>query len=183
MNDDCNEIQGMKEDERRGYAGLNIDLVNKLRANGFTISSAESCTGGMFSAAITDVAGASDIFKRGFVTYSKDAKIEELGVAESTIRRCGVVSSETASEMAEGARIADSSDIAISITGYSGPDAGEGLKAGVAFIGYSYDDRNGAIRVESGLSDRKYNRQFFVFSMLRLANSIMDSWDEQEFYF
>ncbi|MEM8592745.1 MAG: nicotinamide-nucleotide amidohydrolase family protein, partial [Pseudomonadota bacterium] len=71
-----------------------------LRANGRTVTTAESCTGGMVAAAITDVAGSSDVFQRGFVTYSNEAKREMLGVAKSTLEAYGAVSEEVAREMA-----------------------------------------------------------------------------------
>ncbi|WP_425038869.1 CinA family protein [Primorskyibacter sp. S187A] len=96
-------------------------LVQNALAAGLTVTVAESCTGGMVAAAITDIAGASAVFERGFLTYSNRAKIEMLGVSEETLRTTGAVSEETAREMAEGARRAASADLAVSITGIAGP--------------------------------------------------------------
>jgi len=91
------------------------------RAAGLTIATAESCTGGMVSAALTDVAGSSDVFERGYVTYSNAAKEEMLGVKPSTLSLHGAVSEETAREMAQGALSRAGAGLAVSITGIAGP--------------------------------------------------------------
>lgn len=95
-----------------------------LRA-GLTVTTAESCTGGMVSAALTDVAGSSAVFERGFVTYSNAAKTDMLGVRSATLEAHGAVSEEVAREMAQGARDAARADIAVSITGIAGPGGSE----------------------------------------------------------
>ena len=89
------------------------------------LSTAESCTGGMISAAITDVAGSSVGFDRGFVTYSNAAKMQMLGVSETTLDRFGAVSEETAAEMAAGALARSDAQIAIAVTGIAGPGGSE----------------------------------------------------------
>ncbi|MFO1202856.1 MAG: CinA family protein, partial [Tabrizicola sp.] len=87
-------------------AGLEVaDLLVKARYWGLKIATAESCTGGMVAAALTDVAGSSDVFERGFVTYSNDAKVQMLGVHRRTLNAHGAVSEEIAREMAEGALV------------------------------------------------------------------------------
>jgi nicotinamide-nucleotide amidase len=96
-------------------------LLARARAAGAMIATAESCTGGLLAGAITDVAGSSDIFDRGFVTYSNAAKIEMLGVAEATLAAHGAVSEEVAREMAEGALARSAATIAVSVTGIAGP--------------------------------------------------------------
>ena len=93
-------------------------------ARGAMIATAESCTGGLVAAAITAVAGSSDWFDRGFVTYSNQAKIDELGVAPQTVARFGAVSVETAEEMAKGASQASRAQWAIAVTGVAGPSGG-----------------------------------------------------------
>ncbi|WP_045390633.1 CinA family protein [Falsirhodobacter sp. alg1] len=101
------------------------DLIARASALGLTITTAESCTAGMTAAALTDPAGASRVFERGFVTYSNAAKIDMLGVRPETLERTGAVSEETAREMAEGARHRAAADIAVSITGIAGPGGSE----------------------------------------------------------
>lgn len=102
-----------------------VALVAAARAGGTHIATAESCTGGMIAAALTDVAGSSAIFERGFVTYSNAAKIEMLGVAVATLAAHGAVSEPVAREMAEGARTRSGATIAISVTGIAGPGGSE----------------------------------------------------------
>ncbi|TNF18154.1 MAG: nicotinamide-nucleotide amidohydrolase family protein [Rhodobacteraceae bacterium] len=101
------------------------DLLAAARAAGATVTCAESCTGGMVAAAITDVAGSSEIFERGFVTYSNLAKQEMLGVRAATLEAHGAVSEEVAREMAEGALGAARADAAVAISGIAGPGGSE----------------------------------------------------------
>lgn len=96
-------------------------LLDVARTRGLTVTTAESCTGGLVSGAITEVAGSSDIFKQGFVTYSNAAKEEMLGVGSTTLEAHGAVSEEVAREMARGALAASGADIAVAITGIAGP--------------------------------------------------------------
>ena len=101
-----------------------IDLAQLLhlaRSAGLTIACAESCTGGMVAASLTEVAGASDVFDRGFVTYSNQAKIDMLGVLPQTLQDFGAVSEQVAAEMADGARARAQVGLAVSITGIAGP--------------------------------------------------------------
>lgn len=97
------------------------DILTLYRAKGLRIATAESCTGGMLAAAITDIAGSSDVFDRGFVTYSNAAKSDMLGVSAQTLATHGAVSEPVAREMAEGALAASAADVALSITGIAGP--------------------------------------------------------------
>lgn len=111
-------------------------LVGLLRERGFHVSTAESCTGGLIAAAIVDVAGASDVFEEGYVTYSNRVKEKLLGVSAETIEQYTVVSSEVAEEMAAGTQKQTGSELTISVTGYAGPgDAEDGTKAGTVYIG------------------------------------------------
>ena len=98
-------------------------IARKLR-----LATAESCTGGLIAGAITAVAGSSDWFDRGFVTYSNAAKVDELGVPEALIERFGAVSSEVASAMAQGALRASRADWAVAVTGIAGPAGGTAEK-------------------------------------------------------
>ena len=100
-------------------------LLQSARDRGLRIATAESCTGGMVAAALTEVAGASDVFERGFVTYSNAAKIDMLQVLPATLATFGAVSEAVAREMAEGALANSAADLAVSVTGIAGPGGSE----------------------------------------------------------
>ncbi len=100
-------------------------VLDAARAKGIRLACAESCTGGMLAALLTEVAGSSDVFDRGFVTYSNDAKIDMLGVKQATLDAHGAVSEPTAREMALGTLERSKSHIAVSITGIAGPGGSE----------------------------------------------------------
>ncbi len=111
-------------------------LISELKKKHMTLSTAESCTGGLISSSITDVPGSSEVFKSGFVTYSNQSKIAVLGVNEKTIAEKGAVSSETVDEMLTGALSITNSDTAIAVSGIAGPDGGTAEKpVGTVFIG------------------------------------------------
>ena len=96
-------------------------VLAENRNLGRRIATAESCTGGMVAASLTEIAGSSDVFERGFVTYSNEAKMEMLGVSEDVISTFGAVSVATAWAMALGALMHSDADVAVSITGVAGP--------------------------------------------------------------
>ena len=104
------------------------DIVARAAASGRRIATAESCTGGMIAAALTDVAGASAVFVAGLVTYSNDAKQGLLGVRGATLQAHGAVSEAVAREMAEGARGRCGTDLAVAVTGIAGPGGGTPAK-------------------------------------------------------
>ena len=113
-------------------------VCRKLMEKGLTLSSAESCTGGKFAAAVTDIPGISAVFQRGLVTYSNQAKMDELGVKAETLEKYGAVSEETAMEMVEGLRRVSGSDVCVSVTGIAGPGGGSDAKpVGLVYIGLS----------------------------------------------
>ena len=103
-------------------------LLDRCRAAGLRIVTAESCTGGLVAGLITEIPGSSAVFERGFVVYSNEAKQELLGVPAETIRALGAVSEPTARAMAEGALKASLADLAVSVTGVAGPDGGTAEK-------------------------------------------------------
>jgi nicotinamide-nucleotide amidase len=110
-------------------------VLSLLRERGLTLSTAESCTGGLVSARLTDVPGSSAVFVGGVVAYSNDVKAAELGVPEDVLREHGAVSAETAAAMAQGARERLGADIAVSVTGVAGPDGGtEEKPVGLVFL-------------------------------------------------
>ena len=101
------------------------DVLKAAKAAGLMVATAESCTGGMVAAALTDIAGSSAVVERGFVTYSNTAKQQMLGVRAETLEAHGAVSEEVAREMAEGALDHSQADVAVSITGIAGPGGSE----------------------------------------------------------
>ncbi len=101
------------------------DLVQKLRNAGLRVATAESCTGGLVAAALTDIPGASDVVECGFVTYSNQAKISILGVRRKTLDAYGAVSQEVAQEMAEGALNQSNATLSVAVTGIAGPGGSE----------------------------------------------------------
>lgn len=103
-------------------------LLALYRQAGLRLATAESCTGGLVAALLTEVAGSSDVVERGFVTYSNEAKIEMLGVSQETLTAHGAVSGETAKEMALGALTHSQADVAVSITGIAGPGGATATK-------------------------------------------------------
>ena len=103
---------------------LSEKIGRALKARGATVTTAESCTGGWIAKAITDIAGSSAWFERGFVTYSNEAKSQMIGVSEATLRDNGAVSEPVVVEMAIGALRAARADYAISVSGVAGPDGG-----------------------------------------------------------
>ncbi len=103
-------------------------VFQKLSVHGLKLATAESCTGGMVAAAITNIAGSSAIFDRGFVTYSNEAKSDMLSVPPDMILEFGAVSEEVARAMAEGALKHSAADISVAITGIAGPGGGSAEK-------------------------------------------------------
>jgi nicotinamide-nucleotide amidase len=112
------------------------DVLSACRANGLRVATAESCTGGLVAASLTDVAGSSDVVDRAFVTYNDGAKHEMLGVSTALLETVGAVSDEVARAMAEGALAHSHADVAVSVTGIAGPGGGDADKpVGLVFLG------------------------------------------------
>lgn len=122
-------------------------LAECLRAKGWRLATAESCTGGLIAAACTSLAGSSDWFERGFVTYSNEAKREQLGVEAALIEAHGAVSGEVAAAMAAGALARSPADVAVAVTGIAGPGgAVPGKPVGTVWLALA--QRSGAASVE-----------------------------------
>ncbi len=114
----------------------NREIIEKLIEKKMTLATAESCTGGMIAAAITDVPGASAIFGYGMVTYSNGAKTAILGVRKETLEKFGAVSEETAFEMAQGLQRVSGAEVSVSVTGIAGPGGGSEQKpVGLVYMG------------------------------------------------
>jgi nicotinamide-nucleotide amidase len=122
-------------------------LVTLAAARKRLLATAESCTGGLVAGALTDIAGSSAIFDRGFVTYSNAAKIAMLGVRPATLEQHGAVSAETAKEMAAGALARSDAFVAVSITGIAGPAGGSALKP-IGLVWFAAAARDGRVLLE-----------------------------------
>ena len=130
-------------------SSLEETVVKGLIDKGLTISTAESCTGGLIGKRITDISGCSGCYFGGVVSYSNDVKHKVLGVGEKTLRDFGAVSPETAIEMARGVRKLTGSDIGISVTGVAGPGGGSEEKpVGTVYIGISAQGLDKVIKPE-----------------------------------
>jgi nicotinamide-nucleotide amidase len=103
-------------------------ILAAARGQGVMIATAESCTGGLIASTLTEIAGSSDVFDRGFVTYSNDAKMTMLGVRQKTLETFGAVSAETAGEMADNTLRRSNAALAVSVTGVAGPGGGSAQK-------------------------------------------------------
>lgn len=143
-------------------------LLDLARATGARIATAESCTGGMIGAALTDVAGSSDVFDRGFITYSNDAKVEMLGVRPETLAAHGAVSEEVAAEMASGALAHSRAMIAVSVTGIAGPGGSEFKPEGRVCFGLATAAGTRTETVEFGAIGRDAVRRATVAHALDL---------------
>jgi nicotinamide-nucleotide amidase len=126
------------------------EILDTARKKGWHIATAESCTGGMVAASLTDIAGSSDVFDRGFVTYSNAAKTAMLGVRPETLAAHGAVSEQVAAEMATGARTAAGVDLAVSITGIAGPGGSEFKPEGRVCFGLATPQGTNTETIEFG---------------------------------
>lgn len=127
---------------------LSIQIGQKLQAQGKTVTTAESCTGGWVAKVLTDIAGSSDYFQRGFVTYSNEAKHQMIGVTEASLQQFGAVSQQVVEEMASGALKAAVADFAISVSGIAGPGGGSIEKpVGTVWFGFAYKQANETVTV------------------------------------
>ena len=129
-----------------------LALLEAARARSLKIATAESCTGGLISATLTEIPGSSDVFERGFVTYSNQAKTEMLGVSQELIDAKGAVSEEVARAMAEGAIHNSQADLAVAVTGVAGPGGG------------SKDKPVGLVHIATARRDGPVSHERHVFS-------------------
>ncbi len=148
----------------------------KLINQKISISSAESCTGGLFAQTLTSVPGISSVFDRGIITYSNRAKIEELDVKAKTLDQFGAVSEETAVEMTEGLKKITGSRLCISVTGIAGPDGGtEEKPVGLVYICAILDNKKISKEFKIRNISRKWNRNYTLLCMLDIINHLIDN--------
>ena len=148
-------------------------LVQKLSERGMTVTTAESCTGGLLAGRLLDVAGASEIYQEGYITYANEAKERILGVSHETLETFGAVSRQTAEEMARGAAKIAGAKAALSTTGIAGPGGGTAEKpVGLIYVACYVDD---TVRVkELHLSGtRRENRNEAVEQALQLFDGML----------
>ncbi len=147
---------------------LSAVVGQKLSERGFTLSTAESCTGGLLADEVTNTPGSSDYYIEGFITYSNQAKIKRLGITERIISIYGAVSEEVAAAMAKGAQDITGTDIALSTTGIAGPGGGTREKpVGLVYIGFAAKNDVKVWRFQLG-SDRQLNKKRTVYTALNM---------------
>ena len=133
-------------------------IIDFLALHGYTVTTAESCTGGMISAAITDVPGASSVFEAGFVTYSNRMKAQLLSVPETVLESVGAVSGETVSAMSEGAARVSGANVAVAVSGIAGPGGGTPQKpVGLVYVGICIKDMKAEHKAAEGTFVYKCN--------------------------
>ena len=146
---------------------LAADIGAKLKAAGFMAATAESCTGGWIGKVLTDVAGSSAWFERGFVTYSDEAKVAMLGVQPGTLKAQGAVSEAVAREMAAGAADWSQAQVTVAVTGIAGPDGGSIEKpVGTVWIAWRWADGRVESRLYRFSGDRESVRRHTVLAAL-----------------
>ena len=134
-------------------------IINLALKKQFRISIAESCTGGLLTASLTEIPGSSEVIDRGYVTYSNQSKVDLLNVKKSTLYQHGAVSAETAKEMALGAHEKSDSQLSISITGVAGPSHSEQKVVGLVYFGWAGTQiSNNSEHVNFGSLDRQVIR-------------------------
>lgn len=149
---------------------LSATVGEALKCQGAVLTTAESCTGGWLAKVITDIAGSSAWFERGFVTYSNAAKAQMIGVEQQVLERHGAVSEPVVSQMAQGALTAAHASYAVSISGIAGPDGGSEFKpVGTVWFGFASREGGVVTRHECFSGDREaVRRQATVYALQTL---------------
>lgn len=149
------------------------EIVRILAEKGLTVTTAESCTGGLIAGTLINAAGASEVFNEGYITYSNGAKERLAGVDHKTLEKYGAVSAQTAKEMAAGAAKAAGADAALSATGIAGPGGGTAEKpAGLVYIGCFLNGRT-EVRKCLFTGDRQENRRRTVETALVMLREML----------
>lgn len=155
---------------------LATQVLEKARADGVMIATAESCTGGLIAGALTEIAGSSDVVERGFVTYSNDAKAEMIGVPMDMIMEFGAVSEPVAKAMAEGAVRNSKAALAVSVTGVAGPGGGSAEKpVGLVHFGLAREGQETMTEHHVFAGDRTAVRQATVVNALQMLLRNLES--------
>lgn len=161
---------------------LEQSCVDLLLANELTISTMESCTGGMVAARLINVPGVSEVFKAGYVTYSNKAKRKVLGVKQSTLKKYTAVSAKVAEEMAQGVSLLTKADVTLSVTGIAGPDGGtEEKPVGLVYIGCSVKGRTKVMEYHFDGSRMKIRESTVVAALTLLRQCVLEYFSEITF--
>lgn len=153
---------------------MRVDILLDLaRTQGVMIATAESCTGGLIAAALTDVPGSSDVVDRGFVTYSNAAKTDMLGVDPAMIEAHGAVSEAVARAMADGALTRSRAALAVSVTGVAGPGASDSKPEGMVCFGIAAEGLLRTETVQFGARGRRFVREATVRHALKLLGAAL----------
>ncbi len=157
-------------------------VVDLLKANNLTVTCAESCTGGLLSARLINVPGASDVYKSGLITYSNKAKRKFTGVKKSTLHKYGAVSEQTAGEMAKGAALLGKADVAVSVTGIAGPDGGtEEKPVGLVYIACSVKGNVTVKEFQFGGSRSKVRESAVSAALCLMRHCILEYYSQVTF--
>ncbi|WP_018408266.1 CinA family protein [Methylocystis rosea] len=151
-------------------------LLDKARAKGLRLACAESCTGGLVAAALTEIPGSSDVFERGFVTYSNEAKRDMLGVADALLKAHGAVSAEVARAMALGAVDHSLADVAVAVTGVAGPGGGSAEKP-VGLVHFACARRDGGVDHVERRYGPQTRAEIRAASVMQALDMMMDAVD------
>lgn len=155
-------------------------IVKLLKEKNMTVTTVESCTGGLLSATLVDVSGASEVFYQGVVTYANEAKVRLVGVKEETLKAYGAVSEETAREMAEGGCKAANANAALSVTGIAGPGGGTKEKpVGLVYIGCCVNGKT-VIRKNIFSGSRREVREQSVAGAMELLLECLQKENQEE---
>ena len=165
------------EDER----GIEEVVLDLCRARGWTLATAESCTGGMVAARLTSVPGSSDVFLGAIVSYANEVKERELGVPRETLERYGAVSEETAAAMSAGVRERLGADVAVSVTGIAGPGGGTADKpVGLVYVHVQTPGVAHGIQFTYGQDRESIRRRATVAALHLLRRHLSQNRDERE---
>lgn len=157
-------------------------VVELLLANKLTVSTVESCTGGMLAARLIDIPGVSESFKYGYITYSNKAKRRILGVKKATLEKYGAVSAQTAKEMAKGAALLSKSDVTVAITGIAGPDGGtEEKPVGLVYVACQICGRNIVKELRLSGNRNKIRETTVAQALILMRKSILEYYSQQTF--
>ena len=156
--------------------------MDLLVANDLTISTIESCTGGLVAGRLINVPGVSEVFKAGYVTYSNKAKRKIVGVKKTTLHKYGAVSEQVASEMAKGASLLSKADVTVSVTGIAGPDGGSDEKpVGLVYIGCNVKGKITVEKFQFSGSRAKIRETAVANALVLLRKCILEYYSEVTF--